>query len=165
MSRYRSPRTFFGDQAESQAIQISQCRLCGERHGIWRSNDFLNKSVPERWNIARRLQLCYRCLAEGHTGKSCTRTRVCGENGCLEVHHRLLHRRENIPYRPKITARPSNLNHNGNNESHVTASSSAERVFGTEGKELAPYWTTLAPRHTSTPMLLQNWVYREPLTQ
>ena len=149
MSRYRSPRTFFGDQAESQAIQISQCRLCGERHGIWRSNDFLNKSVPERWNIARRLQLCYRCLAEGHTGKSCTRTRVCGENGCLEVHHRLLHRRENIPYRPKITARPSNLNHNGNNESHVTASSSAERVFGTEEKELA-HETTMTSRDNVT---------------
>ena len=36
VSRYRSPRTFFVDQAESQAIQISQCRLCGERHGIWK---------------------------------------------------------------------------------------------------------------------------------
>ena len=26
-----------------------------------------------------------------NTGQHCTRTRVCGLNGCREVHHRLLH--------------------------------------------------------------------------
>ena len=145
VSRYRNPRTFFGDQAESKAILTSQCRLCGERHGIWKCNDFLQKSVPQRWNIAKRLQLCYRCLAEGHTGKSCTRTRVCGENGCLEVHHKLLHRRENIPYHQRNTVYSTNRNHNGNNESPVTTSSSTEHVSGTEGKELA-HETTMTSR-------------------
>ena len=34
----------------------------------------------------------YCCLSEGHPGKSCQRSNQCGQNGCLELHHRLLHR-------------------------------------------------------------------------
>ena len=36
-------------------------------------------------------RLCFRCLGEGHLGQYCVRTRVCGLNGCKELHHRLLH--------------------------------------------------------------------------
>ena len=32
-----------------------------------------------------------RCLGEGHSDQSCFHTRVCGLDGCKEVHHRLLH--------------------------------------------------------------------------
>ena len=31
-------------------------------------------------------------MGEGHLGQSCFRTRVCGLDGCQEVHHRLLHK-------------------------------------------------------------------------
>ena len=41
--------------------------------------------------ICKKLRLCFRCLGEGHLGQYCTRTRVCGLNGCKELHHRLLH--------------------------------------------------------------------------
>ena len=36
--------------------------------------------------------MCFHCLGEGHLGQYCNRTRVCGQDGCKEVHHRLLHR-------------------------------------------------------------------------
>jgi len=39
----------------------------------------------------------YRCLGEGHLGQYCSRTRVCGINNCIEVHHRLLHQ-DRSPY-------------------------------------------------------------------
>ena len=42
------------------------------------------------------MKLCFRCLGEGHLGQHCFRTRVCGLNGCQEVHHRLLHQVENM---------------------------------------------------------------------
>ena len=47
--------------------------------------------IPKRWDCAKRLKLCFRCLGEGHVGQHCCQTRVCGLNGCQEVHHRLLH--------------------------------------------------------------------------
>ena len=51
----------------------------------------MRENVSERWNIAKRFQLCFRCLEEGHEGKSCRKTRRCGTNHCHKVHHRLLH--------------------------------------------------------------------------
>ena len=36
--------------------------------------------------------MCFRCLGEGHLGQYCNHTRVCGQDGCKEVHHRLIHR-------------------------------------------------------------------------
>ena len=47
--------------------------------------------MSKRWNLAKLFQLCYRCLAEGHYGNSCARSQPCGQNGCLKLHHRLLH--------------------------------------------------------------------------
>ena len=48
--------------------------------------------VPKRWEYAKISKLCFRCLSEGHSGQSCFHTRICGLDGCQEVHHRLLHR-------------------------------------------------------------------------
>ena len=149
VNRYRSPRTFFGDQTDNHSMQNLQCRLCGARHGVWKCHEFIQKSVSERWYIAKRLQLCYRCLAEGHAGKFCQRSRVCGENGCLEVHHRLLHQQENKQYmRPAAT--PTTLSLNGNSDSAITGSSSAKRTVSvTEGnKHTNP--TTMTSRDNST---------------
>jgi hypothetical protein len=52
----------------------------------------MNVSQPLRWDKAKQLHLCYRCLGFNHVGKSCRRSRQCGQNGCEELHHRLLHR-------------------------------------------------------------------------
>ena len=49
----------------------------------------------KRWECAKKFKLCFRCLGEDHLGQNCNRTRVCGQNGCKEVHHRLLHRDQN----------------------------------------------------------------------
>ena len=48
--------------------------------------------VPKRWEYTKKSKLYFRCLSEGHSGQSCFHTRVCGLDGCKEVHHRLLHR-------------------------------------------------------------------------
>ena len=42
--------------------------------------------------VCKKLKLCFRCLGEGHPGQSCFRARICGVDGCQEVHHRLLHK-------------------------------------------------------------------------
>ena len=70
------------------------CLVCGGQHAIWRCRKIAQKSPTERWNIAKRSQLCYRCLGDGHYGKLCPNSRTCGKNGCQEIHHRLLHQRD-----------------------------------------------------------------------
>ena len=42
--------------------------------------------------LRKQYKLCFRCLGDSHLGQYCNRTRVCGINGCKEVHYQLLHR-------------------------------------------------------------------------
>ena len=94
---YKEPqRTFFGkSQFRSESTTGSQsqrtCRVCNKSHGVWACEEFKQMEVPERWENAKKLRICFRCLGEGHLGQYCTRTRTCGLNGCKELHHRLLH--------------------------------------------------------------------------
>ena len=90
--KLKSTRTFFGDKKDYRSMKKFHCQVCGAEHGIWKCQTFVEKSVAERWNLAKRFHLCFRCLAEGHSGKTCPRSRQCGQNGCKELHHRLLHR-------------------------------------------------------------------------
>ena len=68
--------------------------------------------------MAKRHQLCFRCLQEWHSGKSCPRSRQCEQNGCQESHHWLLHK-------------------NGNRErlDFKTVSHKGQITYGTEGNE------------------------------
>ena len=95
---------------------------------------FKQKDVSERWNIAKRFQLCYCCLEKGHHGKSCQRTRRCGKNHCHKVHHRLhLHHETSRSADFKSNTRPcsTDLQH-GHQRSEALLS--AHITFGTEGK-------------------------------
>ena len=90
--RRDSQRTFFGEAKGDRKSQISRCLVCEKQHGVWVCPEFIQKSIQGRWSTAKRLQMCYRCLAQGHLGKSCPRGRICGQDGCTDNHHKLLHR-------------------------------------------------------------------------
>ena len=90
--RQGNQRTFFG---EADYVRISKkmpCVDCGKNHGIWNCPEFNRRKVADRWNFAKHNQLCFRCLAQGHQGKACPRSRQCGQDGCTDLHHRLLHK-------------------------------------------------------------------------
>ena len=94
--RHGNPCTFFGETSGARKSprrnsQKVNCQDCGKQHGIWNCRVFTQRSVRDRWNLARRLQLCFRCLGENHQGDSCPRSRTCGLDGCDDMHHRLLH--------------------------------------------------------------------------
>ena len=121
-------RTLFIRTDACQPQQIQSCQTCKKQHKIWECHEFMQKDVSERWDIAKRFQLCYRCLAEGHKGKSCRRTQRCGKNGCHKVHHILLHVHEKIG-RSEVFELKSDTGHQrpeGLSPDHPT--------FGTEGK-------------------------------
>ena len=68
--------------------------------GIWNCPDFIRRRVAERRTIAKQNQLCYRCLAQGHQGRDCPRSRPCGRDRCTNLHHRLLHKKEHADQIP-----------------------------------------------------------------
>ncbi|XP_048239844.1 uncharacterized protein LOC124124713 isoform X1 [Haliotis rufescens] len=71
------------------------CKVCGEQHVLWKCNVFKNMNVSERWNTAKKMKVCFRCLGGNHRGSQCRYAYRCGINGCTKTHNRLLH--ENIP--------------------------------------------------------------------
>ena len=138
--RSRNQRTFFGESKNNRETETMVCKACKGQHAIWKCRKFAKKPLAERWDIARRSQLCYRCLGYGHYGKLCPTSRVCGKNGCQESHHRLLHQRE-------IRVEPSEKGTRDQTEPKRVDSDQTEHISGgyplseeetdsvTEGKE------------------------------
>ena len=89
-------RTFFGESVSDSEAAKMPCQYCGGPHMIWRCNTFAKKPSSERWDVAKRSRLCYRCLGDGHYGKRCPNSKICGNNGCDKNHHRLLHRSDRM---------------------------------------------------------------------
>ena len=89
--RNRSENAFFGNAQESEIQKYRPCKVCKGHRGVWRCDKFKDLPVQERWNTAKRLKLCFRCLGGDHRGQTCVRTRVCGINNCKDNHNRLLH--------------------------------------------------------------------------
>ena len=100
-ARNKYQRTFFGDTNGNRDVKKLICKVCGSSHGAWNCANFIHLSLPDRWDTAKDLKLCFCCLGDNHFGRSCPRSRQCGQNGCKELHHKLLHRSEYTkPNRP-----------------------------------------------------------------
>ena len=83
-------RTYFV-QSEQKGKSKQACKFCNGPHGIWNCKTFQDLRESDRWEKAKELKLCFRCLGHDHVGGSCKRSRVCGIQGCTRTHHRLLH--------------------------------------------------------------------------
>ena len=83
-------RTFFSEDITAEQKQ-QECPVCSNRHGIWNCEEFNEMDVNRRWELAKELKLCFRCLSGGHQGNFCRRSRVFAVNGCRGNHHKLLH--------------------------------------------------------------------------
>ena len=83
-ARNKYQRTFFGDTKCNRDVQKLTCKVCGSSHGVWNCANFIHLSVPDRWDTAKDLKLCFHCLGVNHFGRSCPRSRLCGQNGCKE---------------------------------------------------------------------------------
>ena len=93
------------------------CVDCGKNHGVWTCPDFKRRKVADRWNIAKQNELCYRCLGQGHQGKTCPRSRTCGIDCCTDHHHKLLHKQGSLK---TSLACPDNIKSNQVGESSKT---------------------------------------------
>ncbi len=69
------------------------CAFCQGAHPIRSCEYYRLLQVGDRWSVAKRLGLCFRCLdnENRHLGKYCPMTKVCRIKGCRLLHDRLLH--------------------------------------------------------------------------
>ncbi|XP_052281199.1 uncharacterized protein LOC127878708 [Dreissena polymorpha] len=114
-------RSFFGGSEASG--KISKCKVCDKHHGVWNCDNFKEMNVSQRWDKAKQLYLCYRCLGFNHVGKSCRRSRQCGHNGCEELHHRLLHRDAQKSMKSNAADRPVQSPTEENGATYLSAKS------------------------------------------
>ena len=92
----RPPRSQFSnlstDTNYSENDNVKLCLLCGKDDHSLLENcaEFLAKTVSERWDSARSLRVCFRCLKRGsHRANECRSYKRCQH--CDKPHHSLLH--------------------------------------------------------------------------
>ena len=88
----RGGRSYHGNRFDGDEKRKKNCAVCEETHPIWWCSTFKVKSADEKWRLAKKLGLCYRCLGDDHLGNACKRSKSCNIGGCKENHHYLLHR-------------------------------------------------------------------------
>ncbi|XP_060874017.1 uncharacterized protein LOC132947803 [Metopolophium dirhodum] len=63
--------------------------LCKEAHSVRKCAVFESQNPSERFQTAKKLQLCINCLGSGHTSSACPSKYTC--QACKKQHHTLLH--------------------------------------------------------------------------
>lgn len=100
----RYTRTFFGRKGYNCAKKTQCCQVCGADHRIWTRLAFKQKRISEKWDIAKRCQLCFRCLTGGQISAKLVPEAVivawidvtsCITDCCIERHQKLYRNRLN----------------------------------------------------------------------
>ena len=89
--RRDSSHTFFGRPSGSGKPLSTNCPLCKRDHPVWSCQEFKKMDLQSRWQKAKQLRLCYRCLGRNHKGGRCAQNSRCGIDGCQKTHNRALH--------------------------------------------------------------------------
>ncbi|XP_043461925.1 uncharacterized protein LOC122498309, partial [Leptopilina heterotoma] len=118
-----SLHTSTSSKSQDSKGHTQKCSLCSEDHYIGAYLKFLEKSISERRNEARRLRLCFNCSG-AHNAKKCMSKRRCLT--CKEKHHSSLCNPSTSGETPKEPV--SNLSQSTlNNVSALTANVSAPK--------------------------------------
>ncbi|XP_045763680.1 uncharacterized protein LOC123866269 [Maniola jurtina] len=72
----------------------SACTLCDENHGLLECKKFREASVDERWEIAKKAKICFKCLRYRHQRLDC-KAPPCRR--CRRYHHVALHSERPAP--------------------------------------------------------------------
>lgn len=84
-------RSFYGRHNSMSNSHSSKCLVCDNAHNVSECKQFESLTCSEKWNTAKQLNLCFRCLGTTHRAKSCRQSKICGINSCKQNHHKLLH--------------------------------------------------------------------------
>ena len=68
-----------------------ECFVCKGEHVLTSCETWKKLAVNERWELAKKLGLCFRCLKRGHRIERCSLKGTCPVEGCVRRHHPQLH--------------------------------------------------------------------------
>ena len=68
-----------------------ECPICKQEHGITLCETWRKAVVKDRWELAKKSGLCFRCLKRSHRIGRCLRKGTCPVEGCDRRHHAQLH--------------------------------------------------------------------------
>ncbi|KAK4467352.1 hypothetical protein MN116_000285 [Schistosoma mekongi] len=101
VSNSRGPERHFSKRIGSNAVTRGACQedcmklsarvICSRKHFVSDCPKFLKMDINSRRAEARKLELCYLCLASGHVARKCGSGLRCSVKGCTIKHHSLLH--------------------------------------------------------------------------
>ena len=69
----------------------TECIICNGDHGISLFETWKKAAVNDRWELAKKFGLCYRCLKRNHRIGRCSLKGTCPVEGCERRHHLQLH--------------------------------------------------------------------------
>ena len=69
---------------------VNKCRVCEKDHHASDCKKFKEASSDKRWELAKKHNLCFRCLRSRRSGHTC-KSKKCEIRGCTATHHQLLH--------------------------------------------------------------------------
>ena len=87
-------KSYFGTTEEKHD---HPCKVCNQKHPIWKCDMFKGMEHRKKWETAKKLGLCYRCLGKRRLSDPCTLNRECGIDGYKNRHHQLLHEEKVAP--------------------------------------------------------------------
>ena len=68
-----------------------RCGVCTGSHEASLCKIFQEAKISERWSLARKNKLCFRCLKRNNLQRDCRQEAGCGLAGCKQQHNSLLH--------------------------------------------------------------------------
>ena len=103
-------------KVRSNASKVESCILCKGGHDLDDCEEYLKRSIDERWKLLAEKQLCY---MPGHRSRGCSQKRTC--KTCSRCHPTGLHVKNFQP----ILKKPANDNVEKNVESAATLTTTA----------------------------------------
>ena len=82
--RRDSSHTFF-IASGSEKPASTNCPLCKRDLPVWSCQEFKKMDAQSRWQKAKQLRLCYRCLGRNRKGARCAQNSRCGIDGCQKT--------------------------------------------------------------------------------
>lgn len=132
------------------AVSAVKCAKCSGEHVLARCEEFINKPVDIRKQIAKRYKCCFNCLRPGHYPRNCPSKGRC--NRCRRAHHTLLHQSSSEEMHGEKDVRSSS-----NSSTTTSASIHKSSVGGDHATAAVNFTNTVAPAPTSV-LLATVWV-------
>lgn len=68
--------------AITEACKTETCKICAKNHPIYKCEEFLKMSIPERMAKVREKKFCLNCLKTGHYAQNCKASTMCKGKQC-----------------------------------------------------------------------------------